>query len=138
VSDGFQVSAELTELFDLAINECVRAKRANNFAYPLLILQEPPGGEVVVLVGDSTEAALASGRDTVRGAPASVRAYALAYDGRLRSKTGAPLDAFIVELAERGTADGFVMFHLYELADGEVDLIQQTRTVLRRVDPLFS
>ena len=131
-------SLALAELFDLAINECVKAKRSGTFQFPFLVLQEPPGGEIVVLVADSTEAALADGRDAVRGARATVRAYAIAYDGMLRSKTGAPLDAFIVELAERGCPDGFVMFSLYERAGDEIDLIQQTRTILRRTDPLFT
>lgn len=131
-------SPELIELFELAINECIKAKRATNFAYPFLILQEPPGGEIVVLVADSTEQSLANARDSVRTTRESVRAYAIAYDGMLRSKAGDPLDAFIVELAERGCSDGFVMFSLYELAGGEIDLIQQSRTVLRRTDPLFA
>lgn len=130
-------SPELGELFDLAINECVKAKRTGTF-FPFLVLQEPPGGEIIVLAADSTEASLANGRETVRTARSTVRAYAIAYDGMLRSKTGEPLDAFIVELAERGCADGFVMFHLYKLAGDEIDLIQQTRTVLRRTDPLFT
>jgi len=130
-------SPELIELFELAINECIKAKRATNFAYPFLILQEPPGGEIVVLVADSTEQSLANAREQVRTTRATVRAYAIAYDGMLRSKAGDPLDAFIVELAERGCSDGFVMFSLYELHSGEIDLIQQSRTVLRRTDPLF-
>jgi hypothetical protein len=138
VSERFQVSPGLGELFDLAINECVKAKRATNFAFPFLILQEPPGGEIIVLVADSTAASLANARETVRAARSTVRAYAIAYDGLLRSKTGEPLEAFIVELAERGCADGFVMFHLYERVAGEIDLIQQERTVLRRTDPLFA
>jgi len=130
-------SPELIELFELAINECVKAKRATNFSYPFLILQEPPGGEIVVLVAESTEQSLANAREAVRTTRDTVRAYAIAYDGMLRSKAGEPLDAFIVELAERGCADGFVMFSLYDLAGGEIDLIQQSRTVLRRTDPLF-
>jgi hypothetical protein len=132
------ISAELVELFDLAINECVKAKRAGTLKSPFLVLQEPPGGEILVLAGASTEASLESGRQAVRAARSTVRAYAIAYDGLLRSKTGEPLDAFIVELGERGCADGFVMFHLYELAGDEIDLIQQARTVLRRTDPLFT
>jgi hypothetical protein len=131
-------SSELSELFDLAINECVKAKRTGSFRFPFLVLQEPPGGEIIVLTAESTEAALASGRDAIRSARATVRAYALAYDGMLRSKSGEPLDAFIVELAERGCADGFVMFSLYERAGEDIDLIQQTRTILRRTDPLFT
>ena len=133
-----EASAELTELFDLAINECVKAKRANNFASPILILQEPPGGEIIVLVAESTEASIARARETVRAARPTVRAYAIAYDGLLRSKTGEPLDAFIVELAERGGGDGLVMFHLYQLVGDDVDLIHQTRTVLRRTEALFA
>jgi hypothetical protein len=137
VSPFPEISAELRALFDLAINECVKAKRSGTFTAPFLVLQEPPGGEIIVLAGDSTEASLANGREMVRTARSTVRAYAMAYDGLLRSKTGEPLDAFIVELGERGCADSFVMFHLYELAGDEIDLIQQTRTVLRRTDPLF-
>jgi len=137
MTEPFAVSGELVELFDLAINECVKAKRAGTLRFPFLVLQEPPGGEIIVLSGASTEAALEAGRQTIRTARSTVRAYAIAYDGLLRSKTGEPLDAFIVELAERGGADGFVMFHLYEVAGDEIDLIQQTRTVLRRTDPLF-
>jgi hypothetical protein len=132
------ISVELRDLFDLAINECVKAKRTGNFQFPFLVLQEPPGGEIIVLVADSTEASLANGRDTVRSARPTVRAYAIAYDGMLRSKSGEPLDAFIVELAERGGGDGFVMFSLYERDGDEIDLIEQTRTVLRRTDPLFT
>jgi hypothetical protein len=138
VTEAPSPSPELTQLFELAINECVKAKRAGTLAFPLLILQEPPGGEIIVLVADTTERSLASGRETVRGARPTVRAYAIAYDGMLRSVSGEPLDAFIVELAERGCVDGFVMFHLYETTGGEIDLIEQTRAVLRRTDPLFA
>lgn len=126
----------MNDLFDLAINECVKARR-NHTMQPFLVLQEGAGGEIIVLAADSTEAAIATAHDRIRAAASTVRAYAIAYESQLRYETGEPLPAFLVEVGERDCADGFVMFHLYEWVEGEVDLVQHDVRVLRRTDPRF-
>jgi hypothetical protein len=129
-------SRELSDLFDLAINECVKARR-NHAMHPFLVLQEGEGGQIIELAAESIEASIARADDTIRRAAATVRAYAIAYESQLRYDTGEPLPAFLVEVGERSCGDGFVMFHLYEWIDGEIDLVQHSSRVLRRTKPRF-
>lgn len=136
MTDELAISAELGELFDLAINECVKARR-NHAMHPFLVLQEPPGGEIIVLDAASTDEAMANAHATIRAAASTVRAYAIAYDGTIHYDTGEPIPAFIVELAERGAADGFVMFHYYQWFEGELDLVEHPSRVLRRTPSWF-
>ena len=137
MTDERHVSAELSDLFDLAINECVKARRSHAM-HPFLVLQVPPGGEIISLPADSTDALIARANELIRAAGSGVRAYAIAYDSTLRYDTGEPIPAFIVELAERGCPDGFVMFHHYEWIDGELDLIQHPTRILQRADLRFA
>jgi hypothetical protein len=129
-------SPALSDLFDLAVNECTKAKR-NHALAPFVALQEPAGGRIVELVAESNEAAVAKAQAVIEDAGDTIRAYAIAYDGVVQYETGEPIAAFIVELAERGGADGVVMFQRYEWVDGDVDLIHEPHRVLRPTSPRF-
>ncbi|MGN0035222.1 MAG: hypothetical protein ACI364_05800 [Coriobacteriales bacterium] len=67
---------------------------------------------------DGPDAALAAARRTIRRERSDIRAYAVAYDGFIRQDARSqPVDALLVEFAERGMPTAYSAYVAYRKGD---------------------
>ena len=93
--------------------------------WPTLAYCGPDGdANCMTFDGDELDNCLEAAREQVRGLPATVTCYAIAYDGFVQDPDdGGSVDALLVEFGERAAATAYSLYVAYARENGGADFV---------------
>jgi hypothetical protein len=117
------LSPGLSELVDGVLGWIISKIEAREGFSALMVSRHAEGTRASHYHADSVEEALEHALADLRGSLAGARAYALAYDARVRAEAGVQ-PAFLVRVEELGLgqAHELVLFYTLDEADGTVSI----------------
>ena len=138
-SDEIEMSEKFVDLVFLALDHGVDSVRESGGPLiPFVVYEEDGEIKLQRFVTDRLEEGPEQARQAIAASPASISAYALAYDGFITVE-GTKFDAILVEASERGRPAGILMAQRYSINGssgsfetvGNPALLEECETLLR-------